>query len=430
MHQPAVRHPLGPIMRKLIAVLLFSSLATTSIADPITANAQRMLNQLGFDAGPVDGSYGGKTRRALEKFYESLQLSFDGILDDNEIGELTIALSNRPAPILITQPILKSSPECSLNYYSKFDPIQDYRFTEVGIDHDIETTAPRHYTGLGIAALNSEEKFEQLRSELVAHAKAMSFVNFDQEISVNRMIQPIIAAYGNNKSRFEISEQEEIENWFGEIIDGINRRPETKGLPRLHNITYRNALNQMLLGSVTNNQRRIDDAIRVYKNAINGMREDGSFPNDSQRGGSSLNYQSDATASLVTIAELAAIRGIDLYSFGGEKTIANAIVFTIDATIDPALISGYARTGPNGNELWMDDPLYDWKNPFPGWAKSSRAEFAFYWISRFPDSDLSQRLKKLAYVSGKLRGETNRDWSFDWHVAGSASCFTSGSRFN
>ena len=111
MHQPAEPNLQGTIMRKLIAVLLFSWLATASTADPITANAQRMLNQLGFDAGPVDGSYGRRTERALEKFYESLQLSFDGILDDNEIGELTIALSNRPAPILITQPILKSSPE-------------------------------------------------------------------------------------------------------------------------------------------------------------------------------------------------------------------------------------------------------------------------------------------------------------------------------
>jgi len=82
-------------MRKIIAVLLFSLMATVSAADPITANAQRMLNQLGFDAGPVDGAYGGKTGRALEKFYESLELSFDGALGlaeldllQTEIGKL------------------------------------------------------------------------------------------------------------------------------------------------------------------------------------------------------------------------------------------------------------------------------------------------------------------------------------------------------
>ena len=31
--------------------------------------AQRMLNQLGYNAGAVDGAYGKKTRGALEAFY-------------------------------------------------------------------------------------------------------------------------------------------------------------------------------------------------------------------------------------------------------------------------------------------------------------------------------------------------------------------------
>jgi peptidoglycan hydrolase-like protein with peptidoglycan-binding domain len=96
MHQPAEPNLQGTIMRKLIAVLLFSWLATASTADPITANAQRMLNQLGFDAGPVDGAYGGKTRRALEKFYESLQLSFDGSIDLEELNQLQTEIGKSP----------------------------------------------------------------------------------------------------------------------------------------------------------------------------------------------------------------------------------------------------------------------------------------------------------------------------------------------
>ena len=57
--------------------------------------AQRMLNQLGYNAGPVDGAYGGKTRGALEAFYADLGKTFDGKLDRNEVNDLRSEVSNR-----------------------------------------------------------------------------------------------------------------------------------------------------------------------------------------------------------------------------------------------------------------------------------------------------------------------------------------------
>ena len=55
--------------------------------------AQRMLNQLGYNAGAVDGAYGKKTRGALEAFYADNGSSFDGKLDANEVADLKIAMS-------------------------------------------------------------------------------------------------------------------------------------------------------------------------------------------------------------------------------------------------------------------------------------------------------------------------------------------------
>lgn len=328
--------------------------------------------------------------------------------------------------LLLSQPIRPRSPVCNLTYYSEMAPITAYRDDEVGVDHDIESIIPRHYTGLGIAALSSERSRTQLKNELVAHARAKSFVSFSDEISVNRMIQPVMVAYGHNKSAFSEDEQRDVEQWFASLLSRVDRMPQTRSLPRLHNVTYRNALNQMILGVVSNDTARVNRAIAVYKNAIDGMRTDGSFPNDSQRGGSSLSYQSNATATLVTIAEIAANQNIDLYSYGGNKTIATAVRFTIDATNDPSLIYDYARSGPNGGELYRDDPNFPASNPSTEWSRISRAEFGMYWLARFPNSPEATKIRSLPYIQGKLNGRVSPDWDFQWDVGGSASCFTSG----
>ena len=54
--------------------------------------AQKMLTKLGYAPGPVDGSYGSKTKNALENFYAAQNKKFDGELSVNEITSLTKAL--------------------------------------------------------------------------------------------------------------------------------------------------------------------------------------------------------------------------------------------------------------------------------------------------------------------------------------------------
>ena len=74
-------------MSKLIAITLISILSSTTVfADKITANIQRDLNLLGYNAGPVDGVSGRKTISALEAFYSDYGEEFDGEIgaDDAE----------------------------------------------------------------------------------------------------------------------------------------------------------------------------------------------------------------------------------------------------------------------------------------------------------------------------------------------------------
>ncbi|MDB3882932.1 FG-GAP-like repeat-containing protein [Amylibacter sp.] len=90
------------IIKKLSRTLtILTLLIPQAVFADSVAQSQRMLNQLGYNAGTVDGAYGGKTKRALEAFYAKSGGSFDGKLDTNEVADLTAAMSTAGIDITI-----------------------------------------------------------------------------------------------------------------------------------------------------------------------------------------------------------------------------------------------------------------------------------------------------------------------------------------
>ena len=78
--------------KKILVILTFIvTLASPALANSVV-QSQRMLNRLGYNAGPIDGAYGGKTRGALEKFYAESGGLYDGKLDANEVADLTASM--------------------------------------------------------------------------------------------------------------------------------------------------------------------------------------------------------------------------------------------------------------------------------------------------------------------------------------------------
>ena len=79
-----------------ILVLIF--LMLSFFIKPLAANdvqiAQELLTNLGYTPGPIDGSYGSKTKYALENFYAAQNKKFDGELSKNEILALTKSSKN------------------------------------------------------------------------------------------------------------------------------------------------------------------------------------------------------------------------------------------------------------------------------------------------------------------------------------------------
>ena len=55
--------------KKILVILPFVVMLASQVLANSVVQSQRMLNRLGYNPGPIDGAYGGKTRGALEKFY-------------------------------------------------------------------------------------------------------------------------------------------------------------------------------------------------------------------------------------------------------------------------------------------------------------------------------------------------------------------------
>lgn len=94
-----------------------------------TREAQSALNSLGFDAGPVDGIAGGRTRAALAAFETAYGFPADGRLDPEVLGALRFAVrrledSNRPPGAATAQDErqLETFEQGSPGRISSFDP--------------------------------------------------------------------------------------------------------------------------------------------------------------------------------------------------------------------------------------------------------------------------------------------------------------------
>ena len=59
----------GYSLRFLALIFLTISFLTKPIAANDIFTAQRLLTELGYAPGPIDGAYGGKTKKAFIKLY-------------------------------------------------------------------------------------------------------------------------------------------------------------------------------------------------------------------------------------------------------------------------------------------------------------------------------------------------------------------------
>ena len=120
------------MFRYSLKFLAFVILTISFFSSPINANnvleAQKMLTKLGHAPGPIDGSFGDKTKSALENYYAAKNKKFDGKLDKNEIVDLTASIKL----IKTSRQKLKKSRHIQHARYSKHiaTPFRDLKVSE------------------------------------------------------------------------------------------------------------------------------------------------------------------------------------------------------------------------------------------------------------------------------------------------------------
>lgn len=265
----------------------------------------------------------------------------------------------------------------------------------------------------------SKEAAEQLRREIVSNAnreplKYNPRAEGRPTFHVILAMVPITVAYAQHKNEYTAAEQKAVDKWIGKKLNTI-LRDSYLGSVDTDNKKYLIGVWLAAFGHATSDKSFTTKAIAIYKRAIDKQRKDGSLKNDSQRGGSAIHYSNQATAGLVTLAEMLTETGFDAYAYEKKgRSIHTIIKFLLDATENPKLIAGYAS-----------DPEWS-KSSFPGysadhqaldWMNNMNSVWGYYYLNRFGSSELSQRLLK---VSPFLR---RGQIGVNANAAGNPSCY-------
>jgi poly(beta-D-mannuronate) lyase len=240
---------------------------------------------------------------------------------------------------------------------------------------------------------------------------------------LDRTLLPTIVAWSLARDTPGLAreQRERIDRWLRRLVRqrGELRPPQAAGDTTLrNNHYYLRASVSMAWGALTGDSAHFEEGIAAFDEALADMRADGSLPLETERGARALWYQRHAIASLVAIAEMAAVQGQDLYAREMEgRSLHRAIRFLLDGIADPRVVTAYAavdhRPGIDQDPSYQDLSFLTRRGHgrhYMAWAEP--------YMARFPDRVESRRLHALL---------TEADPHFrpmlDDYSGGNMSCF-------
>ncbi|MEJ5231190.1 MAG: alginate lyase family protein [Geminicoccaceae bacterium] len=226
--------------------------------------------------------------------------------------------------------------------------------------------------------------------------------------AVNRFLFPTIVGWALIRDAPEVpaSARRRIEAWLGRLAEASRARLEGQRPDEItarNNHAYLAASAITAWGALAGEDSAFALGLEVYRRALGEMRADGSLPLETGRGARALWYQRQAIASLVALAELAALQGHDLFGLEREgRSLHRAIRFLLDAIDEPERVLPYAAENRNPG------PSADWRRQDLSFL-SRRGHDRHYmaWVeiyrARFPDREETRRLEALLRRDGDPR---------------------------
>lgn len=240
--------------------------------------------------------------------------------------------------------------------------------------------------------------------------------------TVERSLLPTIIAFWLVQDAPEMTAERyrRIDAWLDGLVErSLERRrqfdPESRVARNNHN--YLNASVIMAWASFKGDLERLQVGVDAFRDAVGAMRADGSLPLETDRGARALWYQRHAITSLVTIAEIAAVNGIDLYELETNgRSLHRAITFLLDGIDDPDIVRAYAAanvspgpdTDPDEQDLGFLEERGHGRH-YMAWAEP--------YMHRFPDHPNARRLAARLLANGDTRPMV------DDYNGGNMSCF-------
>ncbi|MFM9989845.1 MAG: alginate lyase family protein [Burkholderiaceae bacterium] len=203
----------------------------------------------------------------------------------------------------------------------------------------------------------------------------------------------LIHSFNYTQELMTQDEKETVGNWLNRIVTTTIK--SSWGGSRQDNKAYYRSQIALAWGLIIGDADLVKNAILIFKNAINEMRVDGSFVNESSRGGSANLYQSQATDSLISLAtSLEENLGLPALNFEiNNKSVWSAANRTLDAFENQVKIaSQYGKSCESAS-------YGSTASPDSRWGNLQSISFLRIGLYRDAPSQLLQRLQILPFDS-------------------------------
>ena len=289
----------------------------------------------------------GCARKKIKKTYTSY---FNVSLRKKYLNNSVNKIPGEPRGKISCESLKKPEP---INYFIKIPPYYE--------DHTgyKKATQPFKEYGKYLAEITARYVSTQnikysncLLFTLKEWAIANAFFHFDYDgnkkqawYEIDMALSATAMAYSIIKSSIPVDKNDSvpIENWLRKVA---LKQISFPGGPNscCNNHAYWRGLTAISVGVVSQDEKLFSFGIQKYKDAIDSLNVDGSFPREMMRGRRAIHYQNFAIWPLIYIAEFAYHQGVNIYNYrSSKKNIHLAISFFIRSLNNDKLITLYTK---------------------------------------------------------------------------------------